>query len=282
MAFGWPAGPCSVTCRYFAMGAAFGLLFPTASIGMLFISGALTASTNLLDLVAAAHVHAPLLYVIDMAPLFLGLFAGFAGVRQGRLTMLNESLAQQVAAKTASLQLALQHAEKTNAMISHMADHDALTGLLNRRRMHNELVAALAHARRHGGPFALVFLDLDRFKAINDAHGHDVGDRFLTGFAALLEQVARETDVVGRWGGDEFVVLLPQSTREQARQFAGRLMERLKSRPIDIGVAKVLASVSVGIAVHPADGVDAEALLAWADEQMYKVKRARREGVAIA
>lgn len=280
MVMGGPSWPCSVTCRYFAMGAAFGLLFPVASIGMLIVSDALAASGSLLDLVAAAHGQAPLLYVIDMAPLFLGLFSGFAGVRQGRLILLNESLEQQVAAKTASLRLALQHAEKTNAMISHMADHDALTGLLNRRRMLNELAAALAHARRHGGPFALVFMDLNCFKAINDGHGHDVGDRFLTGFAGLLEQVARETDVVGRWGGDEFVVLLPQSTRVQAGQFADRLIERLHSQPIDIGSQRVRASVSVGIAAYPTDGADPEALLARADAQMYQIKRARREGVA--
>ena len=282
MISGRPAGRPSVVCRYFAMGAAFGLLFPVASIGMLVISGALVAPGGVLDLIALAHAHVPLLYVIDTAPLFLGLFAAFAGVSQGRLITLNESLEQQVESKTLSLQLALQHAEKTNAMISHMADHDALTGLLNRRRMHNELVAAVAHARRHGGPFALVFMDLDRFKSVNDDHGHDVGDRFLSEFATGLELVARETDVVGRWGGDEFVVLLPQSTREQAGQFTDRLRHRLRLQPIDIGPETIWASVSVGIAVHPADGADPEALLARADEEMYAVKHARREGVATA
>ena len=282
MCSGKPARPTSVTLRYAAMGAVFGLLFPAASIGMLVIWGTQTVSAGMVELLAIAHAQVPLLYVIDTAPIFLGLFAGFAGVRQARLVVLNESLERQVAAKTLSLQQALQHAEKTNVMISHMADHDALTGLLNRRRMHNEIVAALAHSRRYGDPFALVFMDLDRFKSINDDHGHDVGDRFLSGFAVLMEQVARETDIVGRWGGDEFVVLLPRSTRAQAEQFADRLRTRLRSQQIDIGQQLISASVSVGIAIHPDDGADPEALLARADEEMYEVKRARREGVAVA
>ena len=282
MAKGGLFGPCSVICRYVAFGAGFGLLFPVVSIAMLSVSGAVSASGDWAELVAAAHLQSPLLYVIDLAPLFLGVFSGFAGVRQGRLITLNESLERQVAAKTASLQLALQHAEKTNAMISHMADHDALTGLLNRRRMHNELVAALSQARRYGGSFALVFMDLDRFKSVNDQHGHDVGDRLLGEFAAVLEQLARETDCVGRWGGDEFIVLLPHTTRAQAAQFADRLRQRLAGQPIELGAHRIQASVSIGIAVHPDDGPDPETLFARADKAMYELKRARSEGVGVA
>jgi diguanylate cyclase (GGDEF)-like protein len=265
----------SVTWRYAASGALFGLFFPVAAMVMLLASGAVSATATATGFLAAAHTHSPLLYVIDTAPIFLGMFAGFAGVRQTKLVALNASLEQQVAAKTASLRDALQRAEKTNVMISHMADHDPLTGLFNRRRMHKELAAAVSHTSRYGDPFALIFIDLNRFKTINDNHGHDAGDRFLSGFAALLEQTTRDSDRPGRWGGDEFVVLLPHSAMQGAQQFAERLQDRLGRQSIDIGPVRIAASASIGIAVHPDDGGNPEALLAHADQEMYRVKRER-------
>jgi diguanylate cyclase (GGDEF)-like protein len=278
----WADTAKAVIWRYAAGGAVFGLFFPCAAMALLIASGAVGAPTSLAGLLAATHAHAPLLYVIDTAPIFLGLFAGFAGVRQSKLVVLNASLEQQVADQTASLRDALQRAEKSNVMISHMADHDPLTGLFNRRRMLKELAAAVSDTRRYGDPFALVFIDLNRFKRVNDSHGHDAGDRFLSGFAALLEQTARDTDRPGRWGGDEFVVLLPRSTRIGARQFADRLQERLGSQRIDIGPVQLLASASIGIAVHPDDGADPEALIAHADQEMYRVKQAREPASRVA
>ncbi len=266
----------SPTWRYTAIGAVFGLMFPLASAALLLATGQAQTAPTLAGLIASVHAHSPLLYVIDTAPLFLGIFAGFAGVRQSRLVELNESLEQQIATKTASLRQALQHAEKTNAMISHMADHDPLTGLLNRRRMHRELFALVAEARRHGDELALVFVDLDEFKTINDSHGHEAGDRFLASFAILLELAARETDRIGRWGGDEFVILMPRSSRSGAAQFCVRLEEMLGRDGIDIGSARVQASASLGVATYPADGVDPQSLLARADERMYQVKNALR------
>jgi diguanylate cyclase (GGDEF)-like protein len=154
-----------------------------------------------------------------------------------------------------------------------MADHDPLTGLLNRRRMHKELVAAVSLAKRHGETFALVFVDLDRFKAVNDSHGHDAGDRYLSAFAEMLERVARESDKLGRWGGDEFVALLPRSARPGAESFAERLKDGLGRHHIDIGPIRITGAASIGIAEYPNDGLDPEALLAHADQDMYRVKR---------
>lgn len=263
----------SVTWRYAAIGTVFGLFFPVASIAMLLAFGAVTAPATVAGIVAVTHAHTPLLYVIDTAPLFLGLFAGLAGIRQTKVIALNASLEQQVAAKTASLRNALQQAEKANVLISHMADHDPLTGLLNRRRMHKELEAAASLAKRYGESFALVFVDLDRFKAVNDNHGHDAGDRYLTAFAAMLEQVARESDKLGRWGGDEFVALLPRSSRPRAEIFAERLRDGLGRQSVDIGPARITGAASIGIAEYPHDGADLEALLAHADRDMYRAKR---------
>ena len=281
MAVDGPNMAKSVTWRYAAIGALFGLCFPVAAMALLLASGAVTMPETVVGMLAATHAHSPLLYMIDTAPVFLGLFAAFAGVRQTRLAALNVSLEQQVADKTASLRDALQRAEKTNILISHMADHDTLTGLFNRRRMHKELAAAVSHSRRYGDAFAFVFIDLDRFKAINDRHGHDAGDRFLSGFAALLEQVTRESDKLGRWGGDEFVALLPHTTMPGAQQFAERLKECMERHSIDIGPSRVVASASLGIAVHPDDGADPEALLAHADQDMYRVKREREQAARV-
>ncbi len=265
----------AVTWRYAAGGAVFGLLFPFAAMAMLLASGAVSAPATAAGILAATHAHSPLLYLIDTAPIFLGVFAGFTGVRQAKLVALNASLAQQVADKTATLRDALQQAEKTNVMISHMADHDPLTGLLNRRRMHRELAAAVSYSVRYGDPFSLVFIDLNRFKAINDNHGHEAGDRLLSSFAALLEQTTRDSDSTGRWGGDEFVVLLPHSTIKGAQEFSQRLQERLGRHSIDIGAMQITASASIGVAVYPDDGTDPEALLAHADQHMYQVKHER-------
>lgn len=265
--------PRSVIWRYAAIGAAFGLLFPIAAMAMLVAAGDVGAPTTLVGVLVATHAHSPLLYVIDTAPFFLGIFAGFAGARQARLIALNATLEQQVADKTASLRSALARAEKTNEMVSHMADHDTLTGLLNRRCMQKELAAATALAARYGHPFAIVFVDLNRFKDINDSHGHDAGDRLLVGFTALLEQVARDSDRLFRWGGDEFVALLPNATGQGARQFADRLAQKLRQERIDIGAMQVSVSASIGIATYPGDGADPEALLAHADQDMYRDKQ---------
>jgi diguanylate cyclase (GGDEF)-like protein len=281
MTCGWTDMASSVTCRYAAIGAVFGLFFPFAAMAMLLASGAVSAPATAAGILAATHAHSPLLYVIDTAPIFLGVFAGFTGVRQTKLVALNASLEQQVADKTASLRDALQRAEKTNVMISHMADHDPLTGLFNRRRMHRELAAAVSYSARYGDPFALVFIDLNRFKAINDNHGHEAGDRLLSGFAALLEQTTRDSDRTGRWGGDEFVVLLPRSTRQGAQEFAERLQDRVGRHSIDIGPVQIVAAASIGIAVHPDDGTDPEALLAHADQHMYRVKHERNVAACV-
>jgi diguanylate cyclase (GGDEF)-like protein len=271
----WADMAKSVTWRYAAGGAVFGFFFPLASMAMLLAMGAVSTPATAAGILAATHAHSPLLYVIDTAPVFLGIFAGLAGVRQAKLVALNASLEQQVSDKTAMLRDALQRAEKTNVMISHMADHDPLTGLFNRRRMHKELATAVSCTKRYGDPFSLVFIDLNRFKVINDNHGHDAGDRFLSGFAALLEQTTRDTDRTGRWGGDEFVVLLPHSARQGAQQFAERLQARLARQSIDVGPTRIIASASVGIAVHPDDGADTEALLVHADQEMYRIKKER-------
>jgi predicted signal transduction protein with EAL and GGDEF domain len=128
----------SETTKYTLYGTLFGLCFPVVSVVYLCLMNEITDTTDLATIIVAAHKNS-LLYVIDSAPLFLGSFAFLAGVRQDRILQFSASLEQQVAEKTESLRLALEESRKANEMIAHMAEHDSLTGLLNRRRFQKEL-----------------------------------------------------------------------------------------------------------------------------------------------
>jgi diguanylate cyclase (GGDEF)-like protein/PAS domain S-box-containing protein len=154
--------------------------------------------------------------------------------------------------------------------LRHLADHDSLTGLLTRRRFREELDTQIALKRRYGGEGALLLLDVDRLKAINDTHGHAVGDEVLRRVGETLAKRVRSTDVVGRLAGDEFAILLPNASAAEADALAAALVERLSEQHIGgWGV-----SVSIGVAAF-GDGqaeLDAEAILAVADGAMYRAK----------
>jgi diguanylate cyclase (GGDEF)-like protein len=161
---------------------------------------------------------------------------------------------------------------KAEAEAVFLAEHDALTGLPNRRWMEERTIGAFARAKRNQSPIAAVLIDLDRFKQVNDSLGHRAGDELLKGFAQRLKAAARSEDLVARLGGDEFVVL--QSDTAQPAS-AARLTERLLknlSEPFDIGGVKLSGSASIGVAVFPTDAKDWDALLSCADAASYKVK----------
>jgi diguanylate cyclase len=155
----------------------------------------------------------------------------------------------------------------------HLAMHDGLTSLPNRRFFGEQLDHALAQVAPRRPAIAVLYLDLDGFKPINDAHGHATGDELLKIVAARLARAVRAGDMVGRLGGDEFACLLADSlNREQLTQLASKLVDAV-SAPLQVGPLKLTVRPSIGIAICPTDGITAEALLKSADTAMYRAKR---------
>jgi len=160
--------------------------------------------------------------------------------------------------------------------IEFQAYHDALTQLPNRRLFLERLEMNLMTARRHRANLAVLFIDLDRFKTINDTLGHDVADALLIEIAQRLKSCVRQTDTVARHGGDEFTIILPDLHEpEDAAQVAEKILERV-AEPVIVGANSIEISVSIGIAVHPYDGTDIETLLRNSDDAMYRAKQAGR------
>ncbi len=167
----------------------------------------------------------------------------------------------------------------TERTIHYMAHHDALTGLPNRRLMQDRLNQAIMAARRKQRHVAVLFLDLDRFKVVNDTLGHDTGDFILKDVARRLVTCVREVDTVSREGGDEFVVILPDLERpEHARVVADKMLKEL-SRPVEIGGHEIHITPSIGISHYPNDATDVQQLLKHADNAMYQAKDAGRNTV---
>jgi len=157
--------------------------------------------------------------------------------------------------------------------LEHLARHDALTGLPNRRLFMERLDTALDLAHRHSGQLALLFIDLDEFKSINDRFGHDGGDATLQAVARRLQANTRRVDMVARLGGDEFVVLIDSpANRDQVRVIAQKLQASMQE-PISLGDASWVVGLSIGISLFPQDGDTADVLMRQADTSMYRVKK---------
>jgi diguanylate cyclase (GGDEF)-like protein len=155
-----------------------------------------------------------------------------------------------------------------------LADHDPLTGLMHHRAIQERVAIELKRAQREGTNVALVMLDVDNFKSFNDTYGHPVGDRVLRQVADSLRRVARESDTVGRYGGDEFCAILPGADRESATAFVQRLEQDIAREPFRLeGRRPVPIAVSAGFAIFPQDGDRREALLVAADDALYAGKR---------
>ena len=175
----------------------------------------------------------------------------------------------------------LLHLVQGRAVIEHRAHHDDLTGLPNRSLLGDRTTIALAHARRSGARCAVLFVDLDRFKKVNDSLGHAVGNLLLTSVAQRLRGVIRAGDTVARLGGDEFVVLLAHiDAADEAAAVAENILAAF-AEPFIVGRHRLFSSPSIGIAVSPDDGDSAEGLLKAADIAMYRAKQRGRQTFCI-
>ncbi len=162
------------------------------------------------------------------------------------------------------------------AQMHQMAHTDALTSLTNRRAMQIKLDSELDRARRYNRPLAVLLADLDHFKRVNDTYGHSVGDQVLREAAARLLQHLRESDSLARWGGEEFLILAPETDLQQAHHLAQRLLEAIRETPM----SGVHVTLSLGVACYR-HGDTVAALLSRADEAMYRAKAAGRNQVVL-
>jgi diguanylate cyclase (GGDEF)-like protein/PAS domain S-box-containing protein len=168
------------------------------------------------------------------------------------------------------------------AELRFLADHDALTGLPNRRRFHDELQRHLAFTARYGGEGAALLLDLDNFKYLNDTQGHKAGDRYLITLARVLKERLRGTDVVARLGGDEFGILLPAAGPVQARKVAEALQAAVREHSPVLEGQPAKLSTSIGIACFGRVATEPDELMAAADLAMYEAKEAGRDRIGMA
>ena len=171
-----------------------------------------------------------------------------------------------------SVETHLEELERSRAALREEATHDALTGLANRRLFYDRLQQAVLRARRHVGRLAVLYVDLDRFKEINDQHGHDVGDAVLSEAARRLLSSVRESDTVARIGGDEFTVLLEEVADRAAVSAAMHKISLSLAQDTDFYGLPITIEASIGHALFPEDGTTADALLRAADQSMYRAK----------
>ncbi len=191
---------------------------------------------------------------------------------KSRLTGSELLRALKSAMRTASLQRELYQ----------MAHYDPLTGLLNRALFMNRLEQAVAEAARYRRPVCLLYMDVDHFKQINDAHGHDIGDAVLKVVAERARHTVRASDSVARLGGDEFVILLPQTTLANAEEVVAKLLDNI-AKPVQLEQTEIKLSVSIGLSAYPDTAHDPQQLITQADAALYRAKRqGRGQGVGFS
>ncbi len=172
--------------------------------------------------------------------------------------------------------------KRAEQRIRHMAHYDQLTDLPNRHLMMDRLHQALESAARNQRKVAVLFLDLDGFKQVNDTYGHDTGDQLLRAIAKRLISCVRKADTICRIGGDEFIVVLPETTGEEGAANVAQKIISLCSQPVILGEAEISVGVSVGLSLYPDAGGDAETLVRLADDAMYEAKRRGKGTMTIA
>ena len=167
-----------------------------------------------------------------------------------------------------------------NAELDRLSRSDALTGVWNRRHLDEHLAAAVAASHRHGRPLAVLLIDVDRFKEVNDQHGHAVGDAVLLDLVTRLGPILRRNEIFGRWGGEEFLVIAPDTTADAAVALAERLRQEVRRAPFSSDGVRMPLTISVGVSSDT--GSDATSLLSAADSALRAAKASGRDRVKSA
>ena len=191
-------------------------------------------------------------------------------------TIINVEIDEKGISTLRGLMLDITEQRSAEERILYLAEHDSLTNLINRRRFQEELDRRIAYALRYHEHGALLFIDLDQFKYINDSYGHQYGDEFLIDVSRRLHAGLRKTDILGRLGGDEFGVIIPHTDEEQAKMVAKSLLELLREQTYNFNGKTHHASASIGIVMFPQQGHLSNDLLAKADAAMYSAKNGGR------
>jgi diguanylate cyclase (GGDEF)-like protein len=214
--------------------------------------------------------------------------AVLAFMQRARNRQLHREIASRKAAEqslreaNANLQRRIEEIGKLQEQLREQAMRDVLTGLYNRRYLADALARELARAARKSDPVSLVVIDIDRFKELNDAHGHPAGDAVLVATAQLLAEQIRGGDIAGRWGGEEFVLVLPGMPLASAAQRAEEFRARFASWKTVFDGVELSATLSAGVAAYPEHGATPDALLQAADRALYAAKNAGRDRVCVA
>lgn len=161
--------------------------------------------------------------------------------------------------------------------LNHLAHYDQLTKIPNRYLLLDRVSHLIAQSRRNKSSFALLYIDLDKFKSINDTQGHAFGDKVLMETALRLQQSIRNSDTIARMGGDEFILLLDKTFHRDDVSAMVKTLSRAINRPFEINDENFDVSCSIGVAIYPDDGATTDALLAVADKDMYRIKHQRRK-----
>ena len=227
------------------------------------IVAGLLAFTEYLSIVTFASTHWNL-NSPQYAPYAYGMFAW------------NNQVSRLIIMSTASV-LSLALVSRSQKLLQ-LATRDSLTGLFNRGYVDDRLAVELSRARRYGNVLAIAVIDADRFKSLNDTHGHQAGDLVLRRISLLLQDSFRQSDTVGRYGGEEFVVILPETSLEAAHLKLESVRELIASTAMLLGSKSepVQVTISVGLACFPEDGREGAELFALADERMFQAKREGR------
>ena len=190
------------------------------------------------------------------------------------LHVVNTALAEEITERK-KLEQQLVDSEAEEEKNRYLAYHDATTGLANRTLFNDRLDQALVQAERHARSFAIMFIDLDKFKNINDTYGHDIGDKVLHTVGERLQACVRDEDTVSRIGGDEFLCLLMEVEEEASVASIADSMVEKCAQPCEIQDLSLIVKPSIGIAIYPRDGTTSEMLIKNADAAMYKAKQGK-------